>query len=733
MAVISLSPMSIAFGPQPASRPVNVQTIKVVIEGSQAVTVTLALQGPSASAYNAGLYSSQQVSDPSAGAGELPGGKIPKPGSVSTDEIVPLGMSASLSPPALGKNPIKNALSYLIQVGLQVPAQPFPGEFDATLLVTWDGGGSASIPLTCSSAQFAEQVTTPLPLTLVAGATNTVDVTLSYTSIDPELLTVALIQPNVAVPATGSPPATPGLSIPFVQSTLPPVFANGTLVQTRSTVATLTINALPALATTGNAYAYFDVGIPNPAMSSGLSQEIAVVVTPIFKKWANLALEKTADGGSVQDYLGPSTGGEAAIPASQGGGTVQYFNGGMIVARSNGNVFVVYGAIYVCYQALGGLACDLGQPVNDEEAAAGGGRVSRFDAGDIYYSGGSGAHAIKGAIRARYNALGGPASVLGYPTTNETQVMQSGKAIGAFNRFLNDGAIYWSGPTGAWEVYGAVRDAWEMQYKGVNGPLGFPVAAQGHIAAVQAPPLPETTYGTFQKGTIVWHDSGPHAGINLVESLGVYVQRFTGRGNHTTFEGMGLAGIWLYVAVAIKDLSTGATLQADQIPPTGHSGNPQIEVAATILNISPVHGDLRLAVSFDGWDAANSTSAQHLGLSSTVYSAQTLWGVGQVNDAWTGDFQATYDIQTHNSFDASKFRQEMWWSFDNFGTPSLSWEEYAETFSDVSISENNWEHPFDWAFYKLAYSGLAASGNCFGMSINQSSRRWAVRCSPSRL
>jgi hypothetical protein len=64
------------------------------------------------------------------------------------------------------------------------------------------------------------------------------------------------------------------------------------------------------------------------------------------------------------------------------------------------------------------------------------------------------------------------------PLAFRAAFMVSAREVGAFNRFANNGAIYWSAETGAWEVYGVIREAWETDHKGVKGPLGFPIAEQ---------------------------------------------------------------------------------------------------------------------------------------------------------------------------------------------------------------------------------------------------------------
>ena len=63
----------------------------------------------------------------------------------------------------------------------------------------------------------------------------------------------------------------------------------------------------------------------------------------------------------------------------------------------------------------GGLA---GLPTSDELAVPGG-RVSRFQKADLYALPGIGVFEVHGAIRAKYNALGGASSFLGLPITDE--------------------------------------------------------------------------------------------------------------------------------------------------------------------------------------------------------------------------------------------------------------------------------------------------------------------------
>jgi hypothetical protein len=705
MSTISLGAQSVVFAVLPPGTPATPQSVSIVVNGDQPIVVSLSLTGPNASAFAVELmyqYLTASIAGHSGGMNTTLQGQ--------SSSIAPV--TASSPKPGAG-----------IQVSFVAPSAPLPGIFTAAMLVSWPGG-SITVPLSGSTAQLTASIGNQQPIVLNAGAKNIADVAITYLSLDPTPLTVQLTQTSQPTTNQPLPPTADGLQISPATLTMVPALVGSVLNPTRTQTAALAISTEAPLAA-GTSYGYINVSLPaltvTAPISPGASLKIDFKITPIYAKWLSLAAQTNAQGTSVQSYLGYSTGGQSAISATQGGGTVQYFQRGMIVARADGTVWVVYGAIYVRYQDLNGLGSVLGQPIQDEAPAAGGGRVSHFEKGDIYWDSDHGAHEIHGAIRDRYNALGGPGGVLGYPVTNETAVTQKGNQAGSFNRFVNDGVIYWSQSAGAWEIYGVIRDAWENQYKGVNGPLGFPVAAQGTIAAVTAPvALPKAIHGSFQTGALVWLESGSKAGINLVTGLDVYVERFDARGTRGVGETVGLSGTNLYVKVNIS--STTAPALADIMPASGDYGGGKA-VQQHIYPVPVVRGDLILSVSFAGFDRVKLGSDDALGTVTASYNAQNLWGIGQLPDpnAWQNDFLATYDIYPHNTYDAAQFRQEMSWGFDNVGTPNLTWDQYAQTFSDVSISENNAGgyilHPFDHLFYTVVYSGLSANGNCFGLCV----------------
>ena len=128
-----------------------------------------------------------------------------------------------------------------------------------------------------------------------------------------------------------------------------------------------------------------------------------------------------------------------------------------------------------------------------------GGKATDFRFGRVFWSQPTGAHSVVGAIGAAYQAEGGPDGTLGLPTSGET-VTPDGK--GRFSTFQN-GVIYWSPTTGAHAVRGAIRAMWQDRGS-ERGDLGYPTTDE-----IANPNKPGVVQG-FQGGTVYWSDeTGP--------------------------------------------------------------------------------------------------------------------------------------------------------------------------------------------------------------------------------
>jgi hypothetical protein len=131
------------------------------------------------------------------------------------------------------------------------------------------------------------------------------------------------------------------------------------------------------------------------------------------------------------------------------------------------------------------------------------GFVRRFVNADIYVSPSTGAHEVHGAIRDKFNTLGGAAGPLGLPLTDET-VTPDG--IGRFNHFQG-GSIYWTERTGAAMVRGSIRHVWAAQ-GWETGPLGYPVQDEHRFATPHPDRDPFTAWSVFENGAIVTNGAG---------------------------------------------------------------------------------------------------------------------------------------------------------------------------------------------------------------------------------
>ena len=150
-----------------------------------------------------------------------------------------------------------------------------------------------------------------------------------------------------------------------------------------------------------------------------------------------------------------------------GGGCGQFFQGGVIYWSPPTSAHPVSGAILADWGATG-WERTLGYPITDMFCGLQGGLRQHFSNGaSIYWSPATGAHAVQGAIRGEYAALGWEHG-LGYPTGD----MFCGLGNGGCGQFFQGGAIYWSPGTGAHAVSGAILGEWGRT--GWEHTLGYP-------------------------------------------------------------------------------------------------------------------------------------------------------------------------------------------------------------------------------------------------------------------
>ncbi|TSD99843.1 hypothetical protein FOS14_10700 [Skermania sp. ID1734] len=136
--------------------------------------------------------------------------------------------------------------------------------------------------------------------------------------------------------------------------------------------------------------------------------------------------------------------------------------------------YEVCGAIRDKYNSLGGPNSFLLWPTSNELVNPDGfGRRSVFQNGPIYWSASSGAHPVVNHFFACWQRNGWEAGVLGYPTTDEIVNPDPVAPIGR-RQVFQGGTIYWK-LNEAYYVAGAIRDKWG-QTGWEQGFLGYPMS-----------------------------------------------------------------------------------------------------------------------------------------------------------------------------------------------------------------------------------------------------------------
>jgi len=200
---------------------------------------------------------------------------------------------------------------------------------------------------------------------------------------------------------------------------------------------------------------------------------------------ANAVGSRFAVIGGPGSALGFPVGAEASV----GGGVRQSFQTGDLWWSGRSGAWETAGAIGARFLAIGGVTSALGFPRSAEEAVPGGVRQS-YTGADIWWSGVTGAWETAGAVGARFLAIGGVTSGLGFPRSAEQAVP------GGVRQTYAGGNIWWSGATGAWDTHGAINDDY-WRSNGSSGWYGFPTSGEyGYQGGVRQ---------DFRQGSLLWN------------------------------------------------------------------------------------------------------------------------------------------------------------------------------------------------------------------------------------
>ncbi len=397
---------------------------------------------------------------------------------------------------------------------------------------------------------------------------------------------------------------------------------------------------------------------------------------------------------------------------TRGGGRKSVFTKGAIYWSGGTGAVPVTGRIYLAYENLG-ESLALGFPVLPASGVPGG-LQQEFQFSRMYYrTNATRAFEVHGAILAKFLATGG-VGMWGFPVTNESDVKRGSTIIGKSSEF--EGAtIFWSSSTGAFEVHGDIR----RKYAELGGPasdLGFPTSDEGSI-----PGAGGARFNTFQNASILWFGTFDGiivarpfkvfiGRINTQESEGafmgqndlyfrvtltvggtvVYNQRHPSSGD---FGGNNSRNLNLTIPNVVVPNAPGKTVrltidvwESDDGAPFGGGDD----------HLGFYSHDLTMA---DGWGMRTNTGIFESGHFSMVN-----------NISWSVKPQVDFARLTET---------EKFWGVTNQGTATISYAQYASAFRDVD-SDSEWWDLTDWlekAFYELVVKGIAGNGNCFGMSL----------------
>lgn len=394
-------------------------------------------------------------------------------------------------------------------------------------------------------------------------------------------------------------------------------------------------------------------------------------------------------------------------------GKKSLFSKGGIYWSSTTGAHPVLGQIYAEYENTGESGA-WGFPVKPQRSVSGG-YEQEFQRCRMYYRHGAAkAHEVHGSILEKFLAKGGIGK-WGFPVSNETDIKKGSATIGRYSEFEKC-TIYWKSGLGAFEVHGDIR----RKYNAMGGPLsdlGFPTSDESRIAGASG-----ARGNSFQKGSILWYGSYGSILIarpfkirinrlNTKESEGfgmgqndLYFKTLslTQDGTRRYHKKRPQSGTWsgnivnvnhtIPVIVTPNKLNTKIKLlvdvwESDSAAPFG-GGNDHMGKYTKELNAS------------NGWGLRENNGVYDV----KFKKVKSL--------TWSVVPQINMNNLTEN---------EKWWGSqsDNRGTPVITYSQYASAFKGVDSEREWWDVP-DWlekAFYELVVKDIAKGGNCFGMSL----------------
>lgn len=166
------------------------------------------------------------------------------------------------------------------------------------------------------------------------------------------------------------------------------------------------------------------------------------------------------------------------------------------------------GSFRTLWNGLGGMTGLLGDPTSNWYGVTGG-QSQNFAGATAYWGPSTGTHEIHGAIRDRYNALGGPNSSQGLPTSNEQNAPGGGRENTFAGHSCGSGSvILWTSATGAHQMQGCIYNTFLTSLGGPGAAYGYPTSDELSISGGWKNYMSGTACGST-------HGSGIYASAQL--------------------------------------------------------------------------------------------------------------------------------------------------------------------------------------------------------------------------
>lgn len=448
-----------------------------------------------------------------------------------------------------------------------------------------------------------------------------------------------------------------------------------------------------------------------------------ILTGPIRALWRDEGEERGQLGYPLTDVVdaaelcrgwGPATRPRVAgvDPPSPFAGEAAHFEGGVVVAVGS-RAIKVTGEILVCWRAHGGTLGLLGAPKEPEAVVADGIRQA-FEGGTIFWHRDQGAQAVFAGTLAEYERRGGP-DTLGFPVAEQAEAPEGGALLtcsrGTLLRPGGDAQSCWMSTVmyrgwldAADELGSTLGDETVRQTSGVRV---LPCVNGVLVARDNLPPLPVTSLS-----------------LTLLEAFVPEAD-----------DGVGFIG-WdetaeLMVKTTVQVDHRGAREEALDVEAQKTEDPRKVMLGVRSFEVARVDESTSFRIRCQAWDHDTLSANDELGGIDDVWTVDNEWGLrlrpqmAGVHEPEGGGGDGTVRYRYTLASPAidpttvapERFRERLWWSFDNFSTQRLDRDLFTETFEDVAaMADLNIKDLLVEGFFATLFTGAAKGGNCYGMS-----------------